>query len=240
MNVERSFSRPSVTLILALLAACSTAPPPYMGSPERGQMLAHFDLAVEMRGYAIHGDLERFRETAARLDDLDPADDLSPDVILQLGPMRWEARAGASARSIEDAARATAEVARTCGDCHLANEVALAGDFVLTMPSPRDDAQRHMAGLEWVTGLLWEGLVAPSEAAWAVGAEGLREAGATAGRASRGAACARCAARLTAIAASRDGRFGGHRDRGPSGRVGGDLGHVRRVSREHQRSLISD
>ena len=178
MNVERNFSKPSVTLILALLTACSTAPPPYMGSPERGQMLAHFDLAVEMRGYAIHGDLERFRETAARLDDLDPADDLSADVILQLGPMRWEARAGANARSTDDAARATAEVARTCGDCHLANEITLAGDFVLTMPSSRDDAQRHMAGLEWVTGLLWEGLVAPSEAAWAVGAEGLMESGA--------------------------------------------------------------
>ena len=177
MDAGCSYRRWTVRLAVLLLAGCSTAPEPYMGSPARGQMQAHFDLAVEMRGYAIHGDLERFRATAHDLAELDPARDLSSDLMLQLGPMRWEARAGADARTTEAAARATAEVARTCGECHRANDVALSDRVVVTPPALDDDTNRHMTGLAWVTGLLWEGLIVPSDAAWAVGAEALIDYG---------------------------------------------------------------
>lgn len=167
----------SLTAVLVGVG-CAAAPEPFMGSPTRGQMIAHFDLAIELRGHAIRGDLQRFRSTAQDLADLDPARDLPTDVILQLGPMRWEAQAGASARTNEAAAQAAAEVARTCGDCHLANDAGLGDRFVAAAPQPSEDTERHMAGLAWTSRLLWEGLAGPSDRAWAAGADALMTGGA--------------------------------------------------------------
>lgn len=178
MNEPRSYWRLLTVSTVLVSIGCSTAPEPFMGSPTRGQMIAHFDLAIELRGHAIRGDLQRFRSTADALADLDPARDLPPEVILQLGPMRWEARTGAEARTNEAAAQAAAEVARTCGDCHVANEVALGDRFVAAAPQPSDDTERHMAGLAWTTRLLWEGLAGPSDRAWDAGAEALISGGA--------------------------------------------------------------
>ena len=76
-----------------------------MGSPTRDQMITHFDLALELRSYAIWGDVDAFRSGSGEFANLNPARDLPAEVLLQLGPMRW--------------------VARTCGDGHIANEIPL-------------------------------------------------------------------------------------------------------------------
>jgi len=164
--------------VVALLGGCANRPDPYMGSPTRGQMLSHFDLALEARGHVIFGELDDFRRVSAELAELEPARDLPAEILLQLGPMRWEARLGARARTPEDAARAGAEIARTCGDCHAANDVPLADRFTLGGPPPAGTTGRHMAGLAWASRLLWDGLVGPSDRTWYTGAEGLRELGA--------------------------------------------------------------
>lgn len=167
-----------LTAVALTSVACSSAPEPYMGSPTRGQMIAHFDLAVELRDHAVQGELQSFRATAQALADLDPARELPPDIVLQLGPMRWEAQAGASARTNGAAARAAAEIARTCGECHAANDVSLDSRFTGGVPAAASDIPRHMAGLARITELLWEGLVGPSDRSWAAGADALLEAGA--------------------------------------------------------------
>jgi mono/diheme cytochrome c family protein len=172
-------AKPTTTAVALLLATgCSSAPAPYQGSPTRGQMLAHFDLALELRAHAINGDLARFRMAAQELADLDPAHDLPAEIILQLGPMRWEAQAAAGARTVEAAAQGAAEVARTCGDCHAANGVPLGDRFVVGERPPTGDTEQHMAGLAWITRLLWDGLVGPSDVTWNAGARALAEAGA--------------------------------------------------------------
>lgn len=123
------------------------------------------------------GDLAQFRSTAEALAELDPAHNLAPDLILQLGPLRWEARAGAGARSTVAAARASAEIGRTCGECHVANDAGLGDRFVVGEAPAGGSAGRHMAGLAWVSRLLWDGLVGPSEETWSAGARALAEAG---------------------------------------------------------------
>jgi cytochrome c553 len=148
-----------------------------MGSPSRGQMITHFDLAVDARGYAIQGDVEAFRDAAAELAELQPAEDLPEELWLQLGPMRYEAREGARAESIEDAALASAKIAETCGTCHSANDVPLGDRFTIGGPPPPGTAARHMAGLAWASRLLWDGLIGPSDRTWTAGAEGLEELG---------------------------------------------------------------
>ena len=163
---------------LARASACAGRPEPFMGSPERGQMITHFDLALEARDLAIVGDLPAFRAAAEDLAGLQPARDLPDALWLQFGPMRWEARAAADAGSVEEAARGAAEIARTCGDCHEANAVDLGSRFTLGGPPPAGSERRHMAGLAWASRLMWDGLVGPSERTWYVGAEGLVELGA--------------------------------------------------------------
>lgn len=164
--------------LLTLAGACVSRPEPFMGSPTRGQMLSHFDLALDARTYAILGDVAEFRRVTADLSDLQPARDLPAEVTLQLGPMRWEAREAARARTTEEAARGAAEIARTCGDCHEANDVGLADRFTTGGPPPPGSTGRHMAGLAWASRLLWDGLVGPSDLTWYTGAEGLIELGA--------------------------------------------------------------
>lgn len=141
-------------------------------------MITHFDLALEARGYAINGDVAAFRRAAENLAALEPARDLPAEIILQLGPMRWEAREGARVRTTADAARAAARIAETCGTCHEANSVGLGDRFTLGGPPPPGSPARHMAGLAWASRLLWDGLIGPSERTWYTGAEGLIELGA--------------------------------------------------------------
>lgn len=160
-----------------VLWACAGRPQPYMGSPSRGQMVRHFDLAVEAGGHAMNGDVEAFRETAEALADLEPAEDLAPELIRQLGPLRWEAREGANAADAGEAALAAARIARTCGRCHEANGVPLGERFTVGGPPPSGSPARHMAGLAWAARLLWNGLVGPSDRTWIAGAEGLTELG---------------------------------------------------------------
>ncbi len=163
---------------LLILAACASRPEPFMGSPSRGQMISHFDLAVEARTFAINGDVDSFRRAADALAGLEPANDLPAMIILQLGPMRWQAREGAQVRTSEAAALAAARIAGTCGDCHAANDIPLGERFTLGGPPPPGSSARHMAGLAWASRLMWDGLVGPSDRTWFTGAEGLIELGA--------------------------------------------------------------
>jgi len=167
----------SVIGVAALVWACAPRPAPYQGSPSRGQMITHFDLAVDARGYAIMGDLDAFRDAADDLAELQPADDLPAELWLQFGPLRYEARAGGQARTLEEAAMASARIAESCGACHEANGVGLGDRFTIGGPPPPGTTGRHMAGLAWASRLLWDGLIGPSDRTWSAGAEGLGELG---------------------------------------------------------------
>jgi len=165
--------------LVALATACAgNRPEPFEGSPSRGQMISHFDLAVEARGHVIMGEVGAFRDAVSALSDLEPADDLDATIILQLGPMRWEAREAAMARTVEEAAQGAAKIAATCGECHVANGDPLADRFTIGGPPPPGTAARHMAGLAWASRLLWDGVIGPSDRMWVAGAEGLVELGA--------------------------------------------------------------
>ncbi|MDE3014942.1 MAG: hypothetical protein OXU33_12805 [Gemmatimonadota bacterium] len=170
----------AITVVATALSvwACASRPDPYMGSPARGQMITHFDLALEVRQFALHGELEEFRRAARDLAELEPAHDLPAEIILQLGPMRWEAREAAMADTREEAAAGAAKIAQTCGTCHTENGVPLGERFTLGGPPPVGSPARHMAGLNWASRLLWDGLVGPSDRTWFAGAEGIKELGA--------------------------------------------------------------
>jgi cytochrome c553 len=87
----------------------------------------------------------------------------------------------ASARQIElaqdlvTAARTSALLGRRCAQCHEAADVKIA--FAKEAPPPAGrKLPSHMAGHEWATARLWEGLIGPSSERWLEGARALTKA----------------------------------------------------------------
>jgi hypothetical protein len=79
----------------------------------------------------------------------------------------------AEASNLEAASRAVADVAMACGECHLANQTTLGDRFQVAAPLLTDPATRHTNYLSWVSRLLWDGVLGPSEAMWRTGADAL-------------------------------------------------------------------
>jgi cytochrome c553 len=164
----------AVAAAALLLAGCTTGRGP---EPIREQMLAHFEVAADLREAAFLGDLNGVRRASNRLVDLERPGDLGPDQGRQLLPLARAARDAATAESVDGAARAAARVPRACADCHLANRVPL-GDRLGVPPAPGGrGARRHALGLARAAGLLWNGVAGPSERLWQSGAAALRETG---------------------------------------------------------------
>lgn len=163
-----------LTILLSLLsAACRPTPPPPMTSPVQGRMFEHFALARDLRVFAANGDLARLRVTAAELAGLEETWGMPPGAEAHLGRVRAAARLAAAAESSGAAAAAVAEVAQACGDCHLTNDATLGERFQVAAPLVDDPAIRHTNYLSWVSRLLWDGLVGPSERMWQTGAQAL-------------------------------------------------------------------
>jgi len=160
-------------LPLALLAACQAAPPPTVASPVQQQMFTHFALARDLRAFAVNGDMERLRVTAEELAAEEPAWGMPPGSEAYRVRVHDAARRVAEAADAPTAAEAVAQVAAECGSCHLANQVTLGERFQVAAPLMSDPAVRHTNYLSWVSRLLWDGLVGPSEGMWMTGAGAL-------------------------------------------------------------------
>ena len=163
------------------LAACSAAPPApqEMVSPVQERMFRHFALARDLRSLAVAGDLDRIAVTAEELaaDATEETWGLPPDSDRWLVELRAAATRAAEAENLEDATFAVAEVAALCGDCHVAHESGLGERFQTSAPYLDDPSVRHQNYLSWVSRLLWDGLVGPSERTWNTGAGALVASG---------------------------------------------------------------
>jgi cytochrome c553 len=164
--------------LLVVMGSCSSTPESFDGTRTQERMLTHFDLALELRTHAISGNLNRFRATAGAIAELGATPDLPAEIFLQFGPLRYEAEVGSEVRTHAAAARATAEIARTCGDCHEANGIELPAELPMPRATSADpDVLAHMERLTRTTRQLWSGLAGPAESDWQAGTAGLIEAG---------------------------------------------------------------
>ena len=133
-------------------------------------MWQHYQRVEQIQDAVVMGNLEWAREEAQRLVDHEAAPDLPPGSERVAAQMRGYAMEIADADSIEGAALATANMARTCGQCH--ETYGRGPVFGATTASLKDqaDAVPAMAQHQWAFDRMWDGLVGPSDSSWVAGA----------------------------------------------------------------------
>ncbi len=166
-------------LTLAAALGCSSAPPaPAPAAPaavDRADMRAHFARATAARDALLAGDVEAAKQHARWLADHGADEGAEVRGPVHFERMKAAAQAVAAAHTLGAASTALADLASACGACHQGADARFEAPQPL-LP-PMDDALRaHMARHAWAVEQMWAGLVTPSEAAWARGAQSLAEA----------------------------------------------------------------
>jgi cytochrome c553 len=138
-------------------------------------MWSHFDAAADLHAAVVRGDLPVARDAASWLAEHGEPD-LPEGSQPLLDQMRASARRVASAADLSEAARGTADVARSCGACHAAYGPGPVFRGSGVPPVEGAGVTLEMRRHDWAAGRLWEGLIGPSDAAWAAGARVLGQA----------------------------------------------------------------
>jgi cytochrome c553 len=131
-------------------------------------MQEHFVQAKAIQEAVIDGDLEGLKSAAQWVADHQAADSLPEGWEPYVTEMQGAARQALEATDVATAASAAATIAENCGSCHLA--VGARPLLVLGDEPPQDPATvPHMLGHLWGADRMWEGLIVPSDVAWANG-----------------------------------------------------------------------
>lgn len=163
-------TRPVASIAIALAMGCASAP---TVQTLQARMHANFQGALGIRAAALFGDLERMNESAESLLNVLQSDSRTIDAEAEEHALRATAARAAYTRRPEELTVLAAEVARRCGDCHTKTGASIGQRFVVGGAVTDGGVPRHMARNSWVSRLLWDGLVGPSDRTWTAGAEAL-------------------------------------------------------------------
>ncbi len=131
-------------------------------------MQEHFAQAKAIQEAVINGDLEGLQSAAQWVANHQAAENLPEGWEPYVTKMQDAARQALAATEVAAAATAAATIAENCGSCHLA--VGARPLLVLGDEPPQDPATvPHMLGHLWGADRMWEGLIVPSDVAWANG-----------------------------------------------------------------------
>jgi hypothetical protein len=159
--------------LLVLLAGCEnldiTLAEQARAAHER--MHQRFDAARRLQVAIALSDLERAKIEAETIETLD-----EPDFLPQWRPYLDNVRAAAKqvrlAGDTAVAARASAELGRSCAQCHAASSSKI---VLPNEPQPTDHSKLgpQMASHQWAAARMWEGLITGSDERWLSGARTL-------------------------------------------------------------------
>lgn len=133
-------------------------------------MHEHLARITEIKSSIIMGELDGVREPAIWLADHEEVAGLPENFEPYIGLMRQYAREVNNAPDLRSAAISVSQMAKTCSNCHLVNEVEIEFGYD-QLPAEWSDTVSHMQRHQWAADRLWEGLIAPSETAWNRGAD---------------------------------------------------------------------
>jgi cytochrome c553 len=128
-------------------------------------MHEHLARITTIKSLIIMGNLDGVREPAIWLADHEAVAGLPTDFEPYVGRMREYAREVNNAPDLKSAAISVSNMARTCSNCHLVNEVEIEFGFD-QVPAEWSDTVSHMQRHQWAADRLWEGLIGPSDTAW--------------------------------------------------------------------------
>jgi hypothetical protein len=134
------------------------------------QMHEYLAQITTIKSFVIMGNLDGAREPATWLAEHETVSGLPENFEPYTEMMRSYAREVVGAPDLKAAAKSVSRMARTCGNCHLANELELEFGFDTKPPEWADTIslmQRH----QWAADRLWEGLIGPSDVAWSRGTD---------------------------------------------------------------------
>ena len=160
-------------LLLFLLPSCGGRAEREGVTPTRAEaqthMNTHFERAGEVRDALVRGQLDRVRSGAEWIaTHQEPATPPAGSATT----MKSFAHQVSRAQTLEEAAHATAQMGRSCGECHQAQKVS-PRFLVGTVPPQGSGLQAEMARHVWAAERMWEGLIGPEDYSWRSGAEAL-------------------------------------------------------------------
>lgn len=155
--------------ILVLAGACATEEPAEKATTLAELMKVHFVHAEDMRDALVNGDVVNLHARAKSLSQSVEIRDLPPAYREHLDAMRAAAARIDGEYDIRQAARRFADLARACADCHqMTATTPPIKDY--PAPPPDTDVSTHMLRHAWAAARMWEGLIAPSDEKWRIGA----------------------------------------------------------------------
>ena len=133
-------------------------------------MHEHLDRITAIKAHIIMGQLDAVRAPATWLAEHKSVAGLPANFLPYVEMMREYARQVIAAPDLDSAATAVSSMARTCGNCHLSNDIELKFGYD-QMPEGLTDTVSHMQRHQWAADRLWEGLIGPSDFAWDLGSD---------------------------------------------------------------------
>lgn len=135
-------------------------------------MKEHFDQVGVMQDAVIRGDLEALREPGKYMAE-HKVDGMPAKAGSQIQAMQAAAKRAAEASDIHMAANAVATMASTCGTCHRSTDTVVK-PAPPAAPPKTEDLAAHMLAHQQAVEYLYQGLIAPSDELWKMGAQLLR------------------------------------------------------------------
>lgn len=171
----------TLLLILALLTIAFRPSAAQVVSEEERSAVAdhmheHLTRISTIKSAIVAGELEEVREPATWLADHETAAGLPTEFESYVIQMRSYARHVIEAQDLASAAESVSHMAKTCGNCHLVNDVSPEFGYDRRPREDLEDVVTHMQRHQWATDRLWEGLIGPSDTAWNRGADMLIDA----------------------------------------------------------------
>ncbi|MGI9627107.1 MAG: hypothetical protein ACR2QM_09745 [Longimicrobiales bacterium] len=135
----------------------------------------HFWQMAAAHDAAISGDLGGLKIATGWLAEHDPPADLPAGSDPFVEALKNQSAAVSQAVDLATGTMALGDLAATCGSCHLAFETELPTVLDEDIEGGGVDLSQQMSAHIRGADLLWEGLIAPSEQAWAAGTEVLAQ-----------------------------------------------------------------
>lgn len=164
----------AVATLNAATARVSTAPdqaqtaaPP---ADRAAHMQAHYSQVLTVHAAVIRGDLTAARAPATWLAEHEAPASLPDGSAPFVAQMRRAARRTAQASTVLEAALGTADMLKTCGDCH--RGVGTMPSVAVSRGSDVGGIVGHMLAHQRAAAEMLQGLVVPSSAMWRAGTSG--------------------------------------------------------------------